>query len=69
MTLLKLTKQYKSDVEQRIICITEKRDNLNPMELTLTPYYQEAVDDCNTQIAHWKATLTTIKTTIKESGD
>jgi len=67
MTLLELAKQYKHDVEVRIKCIEGKRDNLDPIELA--PYYQEAVKDCDTQIAHWKATLAIIRKTIEESEE
>lgn len=51
-SLLQLVRQYKSDVEQRIVCIETERDNdeagwVDP----------DIVDDYNAQIAHWQATL------------
>lgn len=66
MTLLELAKQYKADVETRIECIKDERNTLDPIDLA--PYHQEAIDDCNEQIAHWEATLRIIRKIIKENS-
>ncbi len=64
--LLKLVQQYKGDVETRITCIREERNNLDMYDLA--PYHQEAVEDCNVQIDHWKATLAGIEKVLEKVG-
>lgn len=54
-TLLQLAHQYKGDVEQRIKCLEFERDNLD--EILDASYHQGKINDCNSQIAHWEATL------------
>lgn len=64
MTLLKLAEQYKNDVETRIVCIKEVWDNADEA----VHLSEECIDDYETQIAHWEATLKTIQEVIEKAG-
>lgn len=60
--LLKLVLQYRSDVETRIACIKNEFENLEHPALS----DEETVEDYETQIAHWEATLKQIDEVLED---